>query len=57
MNSKQLINRKLCVMELSCDIHVGLIFYQELEEKGVGMLNAINYCYKALHLGYFRGSD
>ena len=44
-------------MELSCDIHVSLIFYQELEEKGVEMLNAINYCYKALHLGYFWGSD
>ena len=35
----------------------GLIFYQELEEKGFGMLNAINYCHKVLHLGYFCGSD
>lgn len=31
-------------MELSYDIHVDLIFYQELDGKGAEMLNAINYC-------------
>ena len=44
-------------MELCCDINVDLLFYQELEENGFGMLNAINYCHKALHLGSFWGSD
>lgn len=33
----------------------GLIFLSGVG--GEGMLNAINYCHKALHLGYFWGSD
>ena len=33
----------------------GLIFLSGVG--GEGMLNAINYCHKTLHLGYFWGSD